>query len=73
MSKRCCWICKSEGDGKTLRPYGKDGADVCFSCAMKPEHVATTEMQLSHALDAAGEVGELTEEGPKPMKHAGEA
>jgi hypothetical protein len=30
-----------------LRPYGKDGAAICFECAMKPENMATTKEMLA--------------------------
>lgn len=30
-------ICTCCGKVAETRPYGKDGADICFSCAMKNE------------------------------------
>lgn len=36
---------------KDLRPYGKDGARICFDCAMKPENKETTELMLQNVLD----------------------
>jgi hypothetical protein len=33
-------ICEQCGAKEELRPYGKDGANVCFTCAMKDEETA---------------------------------
>jgi hypothetical protein len=33
--------CEDCGQMDELRPYGKDGANVCFDCAMKDEENAT--------------------------------
>lgn len=33
--------CKECGKKEELRPYGKNGANVCFDCAMKDEANAT--------------------------------
>lgn len=32
--KRCCCYCSEEFEAALLRPYGPDGADSCFPCAM---------------------------------------
>ena len=32
--------CSDCGEGAELRPYGKDGAWVCFNCGMKDEETA---------------------------------
>lgn len=34
-----------------LRPYGKDGARICFDCAMKPENKAITEAAFGKLID----------------------
>lgn len=38
-------ICSDCGQLKELRPYGKDGAWVCFECAMKDEKEAEKQFQ----------------------------
>lgn len=48
-----CSTCKQE---KECRPFGKDGASICFQCAMAtPESQAETEKQLTHRM--GGKVG----------------
>ena len=42
-----CAECQKFGE---LRPYGKNGAWICFSCGMKDK--SETERQFSSALDA---------------------
>lgn len=34
--------CEYCGKVDELRPYGKDGAKICFECGMKPENYETT-------------------------------
>lgn len=33
-------VCEACGETAELRPYGKNGANVCFKCAMKDEQNA---------------------------------
>lgn len=40
-----CSDCEKEAE---LRPYGKDGAWVCFSCAMKDEDEAERQFKKLH-------------------------
>jgi len=43
--------CTECGRAKELRPYGKNGAQVCFKCAMAtPESKAEAERQMSMRL-----------------------
>ena len=61
-----------------LRPYGPDGALICFGCAMKPENRAEADRRLDKALDAAENAScadgasiahiVLTPRGPRPLK-----
>ncbi len=85
VKPRCC-ACDREPlpeaedpTGKSeLRPYGPNGAPICFSCAMSPEHRAEADRQLYARLDAAehasladgGTVAHvvLTPDGPKTLK-----
>lgn len=39
---------------RELRPYGRNGANICFECAMKDE--AETKRQFSKALEGVDEV-----------------
>lgn len=60
-----CYLCSTTEE---LRPYGPNGAWVCFDCAMKPENRAETDRQFNAQLEAAGPVvllGEPT--GPRPL------
>lgn len=69
MRKECC-VCKT--DKAELRPYGPEGAPICFKCAMStPERVKETGKQFDARFNAAEKVSnvvELTENGPRPMK-----
>lgn len=40
-----CTIC---GEFSELRPYGKDGAFVCFPCGMKDEETAMEQFEKQH-------------------------
>lgn len=61
-----------------LRPYGPNGALICFGCAMKPENRAEADRRFHEALDAAEAVSRadgadvahvvLTPRGPRPLK-----
>lgn len=33
-----------------LRPYGKNGAAICYACAWKPENRKEIERQMNHKL-----------------------
>lgn len=59
MSVTLCQMC---GEDEELRPYGPGGMSVCFGCAMKDEATATA--QFTAALDSAGPLAVLTDEGP---------
>lgn len=61
-----------------LRPYGPNGALICFICAMKPDNRAETDRQLDKALSAAEDAScadgssiahvVLTPRGPRALK-----
>lgn len=34
-----------------LRPYGRNGAKICFDCGMKPENEKTTEAEFLQILN----------------------
>ena len=49
---RRCTLCR---EVKECRPYGKDGAQVCFKCAMAtPESTAEAERQMGARLFGEG-------------------
>jgi hypothetical protein len=64
-----CFYC--EATDEDLRPYGPNGAWVCFDCAMKPENKAEVQKNFHAQLEAAAAVsnvviiGETT--GPRPL------
>lgn len=66
---KCCHCGSSESE---LRPYGPNGAPVCFDCAMKPENKRNTEVQFAGRLALAGDVAMLTEAGPAPFDPEGD-
>jgi hypothetical protein len=78
MAKASCSVCGTTE--KELRPYGKDGADICYPCGMAPENIQETSRQfdrvMAKAEQEAGENG-VVEIGPghppRPMKYAGQA
>jgi|HubBroStandDraft_2_1064218.scaffolds.fasta_scaffold08372_9 hypothetical protein len=47
--------CEYCGKVDDLRPYGKNGARICFSCAMKPENKTTTEATFRGILNGESE------------------
>jgi len=64
-----CHYCPTTAE---LRPYGPNGAWVCFECAMKPENRAETERQFNAQLNAAGPVALIGEStGPRPLNKNG--
>ena len=42
--------CEHCGRIAELRPYGRNGAAICFDCAMKPENKAETERHFGTLL-----------------------
>lgn len=62
-----CQTCNKESE---TRPYGKNGANICFDCAFaSPEVEAETERNYLVQLDAAAKLGPVligTEAGPIP-------
>ena len=48
--------CEYCGKIDELRPYGKNGAKICFDCAMKPENVKTAEAAFKKILSGESEM-----------------
>ena len=46
--------CAYCGALEELRPYGKNGARICYPCATKPENKAETERRFARLLGFAG-------------------
>lgn len=84
-NETCCTCSRPElpdradpHDHTELRPYGPNGALICFDCAMKPENREEVERRFETALNAAetasvadgATIGhiELTKRGPRPLK-----
>lgn len=72
MKPANCQYC--ERGGQDLRPYGRDGAWICFSCGTLPENVSTTEEMAKKALESAmgeaiasGSMLALSDDGPKAV------
>jgi len=42
--------CEYCGKVDELRPYGKDGAKICYDCGIKPENKAETERNIEKFL-----------------------
>lgn len=72
-----CYLCAvkegdpdGKGDAAELRPYGPNGAWICFNCmTASPEREAEAKRQFSAQLNAckfAAVLGEPT--GPRPLK-----
>lgn len=67
---KVCYYCKS--DKEETRPYGPNGADVCFGCAFAtPEREKQTEEAFQSMMEKAiyegdGIVVIGTDEGPQP-------
>ncbi len=45
--------CEYCGKIAELRPYGENGANICFECGMKPENRNTTDRMFSSLLNGA--------------------
>lgn len=61
-------ICTECNKDEDCRPYGKNGAYICFACGMKNEE--ETHKNFLAQLDAAIQISKhviLTENGPMPM------
>lgn len=67
------YCCHCQTAAKELRPYGPNGALVCFDCAMAtPERKAAAERALQQTLDACGDAIAIIEGvGPVPAGGAG--
>lgn len=48
--------CEYCGKVDELRPYGKNGAKICFDCGMKPENIKTTEAAFEKVLNGESEL-----------------
>lgn len=64
---RVCHYCRT-GE-REMRPYGPDGAWVCFPCAFAtPERKAETEQNYGAQLMGSGPAAVIGEEtGPRPL------
>ena len=67
-------VCGRSGCAGDLRPYGPNGADVCFPCAMEtPERKAEASSMFAAQFKACGGVVVIGESiGPYPIEHASE-
>ena len=45
-------VCSYCGAIAETRPYGKDGAEICYDCGMKPENREQTDMAFYALLDS---------------------
>lgn len=63
----CHWCGQEGGTGPAeLRPYGPDGADICFDCGMSEEHGAETMenmLALLHGIVSSGHTPVITDDG----------
>lgn len=69
--KLCCY-CEDEFDDDDCRPYGVNGADTCYPCAMLPENSTIAEEQMQNMIDEAIRIGKGRifighHSGPIPM------
>jgi hypothetical protein len=75
-----CYLCGAvdlepdgKGDAVELRPYGPNGAWICFYCMKSsPEREAEAKKQFGAQLEASGKtvlIGERT--GPRPLNDGG--
>jgi pentose-5-phosphate-3-epimerase len=47
--------CEYCGKVEELRPYGMNGAKICFDCGMKPENIEDTEKAFDDVLSGKSE------------------
>lgn len=72
MTRRCLHCGKEDVD---LRPYGPNGADVCFPCAMDvkhPERKAEADRQMAKRFLAPGTVILVPGVGPVSASSTGD-
>jgi hypothetical protein len=68
-----CSVCNTQGDtgSKELRPYGKNGSQICFDCMMAtPENEEEARRQCNAKMDAIHESGDvvvITDDGIIPL------
>jgi len=67
--------CATCGKDEDCRPYGRNGAWICFRCAMAtPESKLTAATQFKGQLDACGGTAIIGEEtGPRPYAERAKA
>jgi hypothetical protein len=64
-----CHYCDSSDD---LRPYGPNGAPICFRCMKaSPDREAAAVSMFAAQLEAAGPVAVATRHGPVPHRQHG--
>jgi hypothetical protein len=64
-----CHYCRMPGE---LRPYGPNGAPICFHCMKaSPEREAAASAMFGTQLEAAGPVAVATKHGPVPHRQHG--
>ena len=68
-AERCfrrCYVCGSSDE--ELRPYGKNGQDICFDCMISDsEREKEAKKQFSSQLDGCGEISVIGNDvGPIP-------
>lgn len=54
--KLCCY-CEDEFDDEDCRPYGINGTDTCYPCAMLPENRDLANKQMEALFDEAVRLG----------------
>lgn len=47
--------CEYCGNVEELRPYGRNGAKICFTCGMKDENIETTNQAFNDVLTGESE------------------
>lgn len=48
--------CEYCGKEEELRPYGRNGAKICFTCGMMDENIATTDQAFNDVLKGKSEM-----------------
>ena len=75
MKTEICEYCKKQfTGGGWLRPYGRNGARICFECGTSPENEAVTEQMFTARLNHAEieGMGVSVLDGGSPRPDSGE-
>jgi len=58
MNRVCTYCNRTESDyipESEIRPYGRNGSNICYECGMKPDNYKTVESQFNSRMSRCGD------------------